>query len=123
MTLEELRRRYRSFFLPNQTWFTGEAFMQRHGVASAPPSRLLHRGEVPPKLASGLPWAADLAQSFVATCDHPIWSHWFWCADTDRFGQRVFVGGVRVENGYRFEIHRHLHITEQFGVASWEAVA
>ena len=31
----------------------------------------------------------------------------------------VFVGGVTQGNGYHFEVHRHLHLTNQWGLASW----
>ena len=122
MTLVELVTRYPHRFHP-QTWYAGHAFALRDvsGPVAAPPVRIARRGRIPNGHAGPLayPAATTLAQAFLAVPDHPIWACYFWCDDMDDIGQRVFVGGVTAENGHRFEIHRHLAITAQWGVPLW----
>ena len=104
----------------SQSWFAREAFMRTLPSDPLPirPSRLVRLGQVP-KSSTGLPRAVDLAHLFLAHPDDAIWGSWLWCSDVDSSGQRIYVGGVSSANGRRFEIHRYLHLTMQFGVPSW----
>jgi hypothetical protein len=70
-------------------------------------------------LIGDLPYAVTYAALYVAHPKAPIWSKYLWTGDTDHLGQRVYVGGVCPENGMRFEIHRHLAITDKWGIAVW----
>jgi len=117
MTLRELRAAHPSLFYA-QDWFSDEPFMDvavpeigrdRRAPTGAERFTGRHRG-------SEMPRAATFAQLYVADPKNPIWTkHYFWCADVDRLGQRVFVGS----NGCGLEIHRHIAITDRFGVAVW----
>lgn len=123
MNLLELREAYPALFYSPQNWFLGEAFTRalpdpyrKHG----PPKGIVRVGKVPPLTPMlNLPSAVDLAHAFVTFPGDPIWQHFFWCSDLDSKGQRVYVGGVNPSNGHRFEIHRHLHVTAQFGEPSY----
>jgi hypothetical protein len=126
MTLRQLRITHSDLFHPNQDWFEGETFMDRRLDAEPlwlTPPRAIGVGKIPPLgeapvciAGRCLPFAITLASGFVKKPDAIIWQqHWFWCADTDRHGQRVYVGVT--ERG--FEIHRHLHITKRWAVPAW----
>lgn len=111
MTLREMRAKYPDAFYPNQDWFNGEAFMD---VEARPwigwPDR------VDPFTLE--PWedsdytAADLAALWLEDTTRRIWIRYLWTADLDILGQRIYVG----QNGRGFEIHRHLHLTDRWGV-------
>lgn len=119
MNLLELRDRHPEKFY-RQDWYIREAFMR----TLPDPDRMLRTpkgiikvGKVPPPGPSlKLPSAVDLAHAFLASPDNPLWQHFFWCSDTDALKQRIFVGGVSEVNGFRFEIHRHLAITQNWGI-------
>lgn len=117
MNLLELREAHPTLFY-GQNWFLGEAFMRAlpDPYRKGRPTGVVKVGKVPPpSRAIRLPSAADLAHAFIACPDDPIWQHYLWTSDTDAKGQRVYVGGATEANGHRLEIHRHLHLTEQFG--------
>lgn len=121
MNLLELREAYPDLFYAQQ-WFIREPFMRvlPDPYRSAfPPKGIIRVGKVPPLIGNPhkLPAAVDLAHAFVSRPTDPIWQHWFWCSDTDSLGQRIYVGGATESNGHRFEIHRHLHVTERWGEA------
>ena len=121
-TLRALLAAHPTRFYP-QSWYGGQPFLDTPLPDDAPvhtPTRMMNIGQVPPKLAPGLPLAVTLANIYLRRPFDPIWSRYFWCADTDALGQRVYVGGVRHENDGRFEIHRHLAITDRWGRASWD---
>lgn len=122
MNLLELREAYPGLFY-GQNWFLGEAFMRvlpDPYRKQCPPRGVIRVGKVPPLMPMlNLPSAVDLAHAFVATPGDPVWQHWFWCSDLDSLGQRVYVGGACSKNGGRFEIHRHIHITERHGEPSY----
>ena len=108
MTLREMIAAHPDKFYP-QTWYEGEAFMDveardigwPHRVVQGNPKR---RGEYT---------AADLAHLWVTgSRTHPLWDSYLWTSDTDSQGQRVYVG----QNGKGLEIHRHLHLTDRWGV-------
>jgi hypothetical protein len=114
MTLRELRAAYPHLFHPNQDWFEGEAFMDRpsHWCVAVPTSVVTTA--LPGEFAK-LQTAVNLANAYVMWPDLPIWSRYLWTADTDHLGQRIYMG---VNNGL-MEIHRHIHLTERFGVPTW----
>jgi hypothetical protein len=64
-----------------------------------------------------LPSAAALATIYAQHPSCPHFAGWLWTRDTDRQGQRVYVGGTRFGKG--FQVHRHLHLTDDWGVALW----
>lgn len=100
-----------------QTWYLGEAFLRvlpDDDAFTIPPRRLVRTGQAP-KSSEGLPRAVDLAHAYVLQPDDPIWQRYHWTADTDKDGQRVYMG---VNNG-RMELHRHIHLTERFGCPVW----
>ena len=115
MTLRDLLAAHPSRFL-RQTWYAREAFLD----FDAPPAIVLpkfHEAASPDGLE--LPRATLLAHLYLTYPKAAIWGKWLWCKDTDHLGQRIFVGGASATNGRLFEIHRHLHITPRFGVATW----
>lgn len=113
MTLSELRKAHPEKFYP-QTWYAGEAFMEREAGYRSAPTRI-ERGYTADR-AEFLPFAASLARAYVVDSANPIWARYIWTADVDSEGQRVYVG----DNGKGFEIHRHIHITERFGIPIWD---
>lgn len=122
MNLLELRTKYPDRFYP-QDWYLTEAFAHvdfTQTVPLMPPRSIIgvSRGREP---ATGkhLTTAVILAHHFLADPTNSIWGFYLWCADTDHRGQRVYVGGVCEENGYRFEIHRHLRLSERWAIPSW----
>ncbi len=117
LTLIELLAKHRGLFY-SQSWYKDEAFLRTLPNERDPrtPTRVTHLGKVPPA-SKNLPLAVDLANAYVRDPMAEIWDGYLWCRDKDRHGQRVFVGGLA--NGHGFEIHRHIHITERFGVPSW----
>lgn len=109
MTLREMRRRFPEGFCP-QDWFDAEPFMDREprpwlGWPGAVSDFL--PGQVDPPYT-----AADLAALWLQDPDNRLWIRYLWTSDTDAHGQRVYVG----QNGRGLEIHRHLHLTERWGV-------
>jgi hypothetical protein len=119
MNLLELRVAHPDRF-HRQDWFVREAFMRVLPTDPLPrrPSRLIRLGQVP-KSNAGLVPAVDLAHLFLTYPDDPIWASYLWCSDVDSNRQRVYVGGVTEANGRRLEIHRHIHLTMNFGVPSF----
>lgn len=123
MNLLELRAAHPQMFYP-QTWYNHELFARVDFTPSAPliPPRDIvgvSRG-LEPSTDKHLSTAILLAHHFIHDPHNPIWEYYLWCADTDARGQRVYVGGVSHENGRRFEIHRHLTITNQWGIPTWK---
>lgn len=111
MTLRDLIRDNSALFY-RQTWYAGEAFMQNEVNASlAMPS-----GVVIDDARKAPETAANLAYLYVQDPFAPIWRRYLWTSDKDSHGQQVFMG---VNNG-QMEIHRHLFLTERFGVPIWQ---
>ena len=114
MTLRELIAAHPDRFYP-QTWYAGERFLD-----DPVPDVEVCRNEGPYRVtAQGPPpkeelWysAGDLAALYVAQPALLIWRRYIWTSDLDSVGQRIYVG----DNGKGFEIHRHLHLTERWGV-------
>lgn len=115
MTLREILAAHPDRFY-RQSWYEREAFLDIDVQTAV---RLPAFTVCATPNGQELPRAAMLAALYLQYPKAPIWDKWLWCRDTDHLGQRVFVGGVSVSNGYLFEIHRHLHITPRFGVATW----
>jgi hypothetical protein len=98
----------------DQKWYWGEAFMDRTPAPyMKPPSEF--RAMRNPGQAKFLPYAATLAKLWLDYPHLDIWQHYIWTGDFDRDGQQVYVG---VNNG-KFEIHRHLHLTDRWGALIW----
>lgn len=103
-----------------QTWYEAEPFFDTPlppGTVRTPPTSLLTG--VDPERWPDLPLAVQLAQAFLDYPSDLIWTRYLWCADQDRQGQRIYVGGATADNGRRFEIHRHLALNERWGVPLW----
>lgn len=117
VTIREYRKRYRSLFYRNQTWFDGESFIDRETTFQTftAPKNVLPYSTPPDLDAVDLPYAVDLIACYVMHPTSPVWLSYLWTADVDRHGQRIYIG---VNDG-RMEIHRHIRITERFGVAAW----
>lgn len=120
VNLRQLRAAHPDRFY-GQSWYTDEPFMLvGSGGAIPTPIRLEHKGREPAlHMIPLLPRAIDLALAFLADPEAPIWGSFLWCADLDRRRQRIYVGNVGAHNGHRFEIHRHLKLTERWGVPAW----
>lgn len=117
MTLRELMRTHRGLFYA-QSWYAKEGFMDEP-IALPSSSVLGPPCFVPglmPNEGEGIP-ALHLATAYVLSARDPVWHHWLWTSDHDRFGQRIYVGIGPEQRG--FEIHRHLHLTDRFGIPQW----
>lgn len=127
ITLRTLRRDHPALFHPNQDWFEDEPFMDEpippEGERpSVPPHRIIRRdfyGHEQDILLMTRPvtTAGILAAIYVTDPLNVLWADYLWTGNFDRFGQRVYVGGTA--NGRGFEIHRHLHLTERWGIPVW----
>lgn len=118
MTLRMLRYAHPELFLMSQDWFLGQDFIDKPcGSITVPPIVVEHRGQVPGHNGN-LVTAAVLANAYVHNPKLPIWRDYLWTSDVDSEGQRVYVGGTA--NGRGFEIHRHIHITQRFGIPLWK---
>lgn len=95
-----------------QQWFLGEAFMY---VDAEQVSHMPQFWPAEPNSVKKLPSAATLALLYVKHPNDPLWNNYLWTSDKDHRGQRVYMGC----NGQGMEIHRHIHLTERFGVAVW----
>lgn len=133
MTLHEIRQQYPHLFLMRQDWFEAEAFyisqeprgefMRR--LAGGRNPKVILRGRVPDHVkeanaffVSGLDrgeayFACELALMYVHSHEDEVWKNYLWCADTDGQGQRIYMG---CNAAGKCEIHRHLHITDRWGV-------
>lgn len=121
MTLRELVAAHPDRFYP-QTWYAGEAFIDTPLPLDAPttlPSVIIEQfaylATIVPCRLESLPLAVELAALYVAHPTAELWRRYLWCDDADSAGQRVYMG---VNNG-RMEIHRHIHLTERFGIPVW----
>lgn len=118
-----MRAAYPTMFY-SQSWYEGEDFAQvpanafldtRWGRPLAPP-----KFESSPHLrGQALPPAVMVIAWMLRAPLHDTWSRYLWCSDVDAKGQRIYVGGVCAENGWKIEIHRHLALTERWGVCTW----
>lgn len=118
--LRNLLRMYGDL-LYKQDWYWGEGFMDEQ---VAKPDQGLPVGVsyigIPPHLidwdhVADLLHVTQLVWLYVQDPDDPVWKRYLWTATVDGQGQRVFVG----DNGNGLEIHRHLHLTDRWGVPSW----
>jgi hypothetical protein len=117
MTFRELIAAHPDLFY-SQAWYAGEAFLdwpcshpiRLPGFVSCPN---------PPDEPNELPSACMLAELFVRYPHAAVWRNYFWTSSRDHLGQRVYVGGSTDDNGYRLEIHRHLHLTPRWGCPTW----
>jgi hypothetical protein len=121
ITLRYLRLKYPERF-HRQDWYMGEKFMDTSLPLDFQPMEpwKLRFESASVFSVSMLPMAVALAYSFIHYPDSLLWSHYLWCREKDQFGQRIYVGGVCLQNDFKFEIHRHLEITSKWGVIVWE---
>lgn len=118
MTIAELRDEHPDLFYP-QDWFIEEEFVHQK------PSPQLVSFPAVLKPAPNEPAteptirAVDLLNLYVRTPGHPMWHYFLWCADTDRFGQRIYIGGTNVGRVPGMQIHRHLTLTEAWVIPTW----
>lgn len=117
MTIVEMLDRFPKRFYAQQ-WYRGEQFTRilPTEIPNFPPTNVVFAGKEPPKNAR-LYHAVDLLNAYLKAPADPIWERYLWTKDVDASGQRVYVGGIN--NTGAIEIHRHLHLTERFGVPSW----
>ena len=111
MNLHLLRRARHDLFY-EQSWFLQQPFMQREPVNTLQPDvdfRSLAVGRFDDE-----PSAIEYALLYVDNPDLTIWRKFLWTRDKDTKGQRIYVGGVTDTTG--FQIHRHLHLTDQWGI-------
>lgn len=124
MTLREIIKENPDLFY-SQSWYEDEPFMDTpmptNMMGGKSPDSLAYPGTVPENI--GIPIALGelvpaswLARQYVQDPKNPIWDNYLWTSDKDRLGQRVYVG----DNGKGLEIHRHLAITDRWGVPRWE---
>jgi hypothetical protein len=109
MTLHEMVTRHPDCFY-QQAWYYGEPFM-----GAEPRPWLGWPSDVSPFLPGQVDLAytaADLAALWLEDPTRALWDRYLWTSDTDAQGQRVYVGS----NGKGLEIHRHLHLTDRWGV-------
>lgn len=114
MTILDLLASHPHLFRTDQTWFADEDFV-RLDLTPLPrmPRKAITCKAVSVDDVDELTDAVLLLDLYTRFPDNPIWvRHYLWCADTDRYGQRVFIG---VNDG-KMEIHRFLHITNRWAV-------
>jgi hypothetical protein len=102
----------------SQTWYEGEAFMEREAQPIETPS--FSQWSFPylfPQQQSQRVSAASLAWAYVRDPNAEVWNRYLWTDDQDSQAQRVYVGGK--SNTGKLEIHRHLSISSRFGLPTW----
>jgi hypothetical protein len=122
----QLRASHPALFY-DQSWYLDEEFVRieapglagpalddREPAPLSPPTDVL-RGVTPDAAHDPLPHAVTLALLYVAHPDDVVWHSYLWTRDCDHLGQRVYVGS----NGKGLEIHRHIHLTNRFGIPLW----
>lgn len=109
MTLREIIAAHPSLFY-RQAWYADEPFLDTPANGSVRPAFV-----VMPDDLGAAPRAADLAALYVESPGDPRWRRFLWTDDHDRYGQRVYVGGVGQYGINTFQIHRHLTIDERWG--------
>lgn len=122
MTLREIIDSHHKLFYQNgydgTAWFDSQKFVDEEcgGLATLPDTiETMHD----PGMAIFLPHAATLALLYVGQPENDIWKRFMWTCDFDDDGQRVYVGGVGVFGCMGFQVHRHLRITDLWGVPVW----
>lgn len=118
-TLATLRAAHPALFYP-QTWLAGEAFLHTTGLDQlSPPKGIRRPGHIPTPGDPDLPLAATLASAYVRTPGASIWRFFLWCADVDRHGNPIYVGGIGHDDVPGFQIHRHLKPDLRWGTPRW----
>lgn len=105
MTLAEIRTTFPDLFYSHghpDEWFKDEPFMQSEPRAISP---WFEATTVPP---GSHVRAADLAALYVKNPEGSVWRRFLWTEDVDRYGNRVYVGGVGQYGIDAFQIHRKL---------------
>ena len=119
VTIRRLRTLYPDLFYA-QTWYLREPFLDTPLPTDHPttmPTGTRGHAEVP-TVRDALPLAVTLINLYVKHPEHACWQDYAWCADVDRHGQRVYIGGTA--NGGGLELHRHLHITHRWRRVVWK---
>lgn len=102
MTLSQIRATYPHLFY-DQQWWRNEAFAARDAIGL--PDLLVWSEDVEPRLCAS---ASDLAAKYVSDPGASLWRHFLWTDDYDRYGRRVYVGGIGHEGIGQFQVHRYL---------------
>ena len=121
MTFRQLLADHRDRFHP-QTWYAGERFLDwpcAHPIRLPTFESHPDLADLSPVELAELPRAVLLAELFLKYPNAPLWGQYLWTCDVDQWGQRVYVGGACPENGHRLEIHRHLQVTDKWGLCRW----
>jgi len=94
------------FYAPYVAWYEREKFMDEEPVRELSP--FLRLSDVPPSDVVQRIYAVELAALYVKHPDATVWGGFIWTDDTDRWGNRVYVGGVGMYGINAFQIHRDL---------------
>lgn len=121
VTILSLREQFPKLFAA-QTWFAEEPFASQLLLRRIDdlPRYLSNPGRLPRRRC---PRAVQLVELYTRTPTEPLWHRFLWCEDTDRWGQRVFVGGIGMERGFLgtgFQIHRFVTFTSDWGTPIWD---
>ena len=119
-TILEWRALFPTLFHPTQDWFNTEAFAAfPSSIPLATPTGRTDEGKLVEELRPPpfLHRAVELVAAYVQDPGAGVWRDYLWTSDEDQYGQRVYIGGT--SNGRSLEIHRHLRITNRWGVPWW----
>ena len=116
MTLTEIVDAHPDLFYEGNGWWRGQKFAvadHRLGAAAVPLMVTADRTRAARS-------AASLAMTYAhySTTSAPFhfngWWAFLWTADTDDYGQQIYVGGVGQFGIDKFQIHRHLRIDDRW---------
>lgn len=111
MTLLELRAAHPALFY-RQEWYDVEPFVNVPAEPMTANFRLTEVRDQFQLLAGSatikLVRAVDLAALYVTVPDDSRWRRFIWTDDIDRWGNRVYVGGVGMYGIPVFQVHRKL---------------
>jgi hypothetical protein len=119
MTVRELLATYPALFAA-QTWYQAEPFMDLplHRALRVPSGASCDG--IPPENfideVQELQTVTDLLTAYITDPTAALWDRYLWTRTRDHLGQRIYVG----KNNGLMEIHRHLHLTNRWGVPYWE---
>lgn len=109
MTLRDLIAANPALFYP-QSWYADEPFADTEPTGNLRGDFVVVTDKLAPEVR-----AADLAVFYVETPHDARWRRFIWTDDFDRYGNRVYVGGVGQYGIEAFQIHRHLTIDDRWG--------
>jgi len=121
VTIRSLMAQHPALFY-DQSWYMSEPFMDEPLREELPTPRDVRKmisdlQQVTVGIRDDLVSAVTLVAAYVNDPWVWVWADYLWTASCDREGQRIYVGGTA--NGHGFEIHRHLFLTDRWGVPIW----